>query len=151
MNTEYKKYIEELPEIVQNAINNAQVTEKMRKLAKKYALHLDKWNVLEEEIIATLVGQKDPYSLPSNISSVTGLDITKSQEMTDEIVRTIFKPIREELQYELDTKQKAKDILTKKDEDTQPNEIPTDNYLQTNIPSSERKDVNSDPYRESID
>ena len=150
MQKEYEKYLNDLPEQVQTAIANANVQQKLRELAKNYKLHLDKWSLLENEIMLTLVGVKDAGGMPSNISRATGVDIATAQVMTDDIAIHIFRPIREALQREVEQKEeRAKEILIGK-EDTQQEQTPQ-GYHNTNLKSSERKDIESDPYRESIE
>ncbi len=149
MQKEYQKYLNELPEQVQTAVANANVTEKLRELAKNYQLHLDKWALLENEIMLTLVGAKDPAKMPSGVSKAIGVDMATAQKMVDSIAVNIFKPIREELQDELENKEeRAVEALIKK---SPTQETPTSqSYHDTGLTSSERRDIENDPYRESI-
>ncbi len=150
MQNEYQKYLDELPEQVQTAVANANVAEKLRELAKNYQLHLDKWVLLENEIMLTLVGAKDPAQMPAGVSKAVGVDMATAQKMVDSIAVSIFKPIREELQDELENKDKrAVETLIKKDP---VREVPaSQSYHDTGLNSTERRDIENDPYRESVD
>jgi len=53
----------ELPTSVQKAVTDASVEQKLRKLAKKYKLHLDQWILLENEIMLTLLGFEEPKDI----------------------------------------------------------------------------------------
>ena len=150
MENQYDKYLDNLPEQIQTAVKHVNVPEKMRALAKDYKLHLDKWAILENEIMLALVGAKDASDMPQNISTAVGVDLETAKKMTDSIAINIFRPIREELQDEIENKeQRAIETLTKKDE--QVAEPPSEAYHDTNLASSERKDIENDPYREKIE
>lgn len=150
MQKEYDEYLKELPVVVQTAVVNANVKDKLRKLAKNYQLHLDKWSILENEIMLTLVGTKDPSQMPANVSKAVGVDLTTAQAMVDDIAVNIFKPIREELQDELENKkERAVETLTKKD--TVQETPQSQSYHDTGLKSTDRREIHNDPYRESVE
>lgn len=150
MKDKYEKYLSELPETVQTAVVNANVEEKLRKLAKNYELHLDKWEILENEIMLTLVGAKNAAQMPASVSSAVGVDLETAQRMVDDIAVSIFKPIREELQDELENKkERAVETLTNKGEE--PSAPASQAYHDTSLTSADRKEIHNDPYRESVE
>ncbi len=150
MPNKYDKYLEELPETVQTAVANADIAKKLRDLAKDYKLHLDKWSILENEIMLTLVGIKDAAQMPSNVSKAVGVDIATAQAMVDDIALSIFKPIREEVEGELEGKKEraVAELSNKKQPVPEP---PVQSYHDNSISSSERAEIHNDPYRESVD
>lgn len=150
MQKEYEKYLSELPKQVQTAVANANVEKKLRNLAKTYALHLDKWGILEQEIMLTLVGTKDAQQMPANVSKALGVNMSTAQAMVNDIAINIFKPIREELQDELENK-KERAVAELTGADVKPPKPPSQSYHDTGLKSSDRADIENDPYRESVD
>ncbi len=150
MQKEYQKYLDDLPETVQTAVANANIEEKLRNLAKNYQLHLDKWSILENEIMLALLGVRDASKMPENVSTAIGVDIATAQKMVDDIALSIFKPIREELQDELENK-KERAIATLTEKDKKPPKPASQSYHDTALKSSDRKEIHNDPYRESTD
>lgn len=179
MNDDLQKRIQErfdeLPESVQQAVTDASVEQKLRALARKYKLHLDQWVLLENEIMLTLLGLEQPEEMAANIAKTVGVDTELSQKIVNDIAVQVFHPIRQQLQGSLnregerretvevpaigstgaEKRQQAIDVLLKqekpvvsKGEKAEP--IDTESY-KPGQNSTERKDVQEDPYRESID
>jgi hypothetical protein len=92
----------ELPQPVQDAINSADVAKRLRDLATKHQLHLDQWDMLENEVRMTLLGVKDSGDLAKNIKEEVGVSPETATALADDISRVIFEPIREELERQLE-------------------------------------------------
>ncbi|MFM2414710.1 MAG: hypothetical protein RI911_403 [Candidatus Parcubacteria bacterium] len=88
----------ELPAIVQRAILSSELETKMRSLAQKHKIHLDKWTLLENEITYALFGITAPEDLPNNIVSHVGLSKEEAVTINNDAVEIIFEPIRKQLQ-----------------------------------------------------
>lgn len=156
----YEKLIQErfaeLPEAVQRAVTDASVEEKLRKLSSKYKLHLDQWVLLENEIMLTLLGLESPSDMAKNVAKEVQIESDVAQKIVNDIALQIFKPIREQMQGVLDRKvleRKVVDVPTQKDTSppTPEKTTPSDtSAYKSGESSSERRDVQEDPYRESI-
>lgn len=96
-----KKVFEEhfalLPPVVQDAITSSTVEENLRKLSNKYRLHLDQWQLLETEVLMTLMGLKDVDDLAKNIQSEVHVDTNTASALAQDISEVVFVPIRKEL------------------------------------------------------
>ena len=149
-----------LPEAVRNAVADESVEKKLRALASKYKLHLDQWVVLENEIMMTLIGLEEPENMAKNVAKEVGTDEETAQKIVNDIAREIFTPIREKLQGSLTrepltreskkvshTPETPKETEPGKKEKTRPSDSTEYRSGQT---STERLDVQDDPYRESI-
>lgn len=92
----------ELPKVVQNAITSAEVEKHMRELADTHKLHLDQWDLLENEVMLTLLGFQSTDSLPTNIEKEVGVDHATASALAAGISKIVFEPIRTELERELE-------------------------------------------------
>ncbi len=158
--TEFNTLIEEkfaeLPEAIQNAITDASVEKKLRSMAEKYKLHLDKWVVLENEIMLTLLGLEEPRDMAKNIAKEVNIEKGEAQKLVNDIAVEIFKPIREQMQGTLDSeaiKRETVPVGQKEKEHTAVKKVtPSDtSAYKVGESSTERSDVQEDPYRESIE
>ncbi len=168
-------HFDKLPPVVQHAITGAHTEEHLRKLSEKHQLHLDQWQVLENEVMLTLFGLQPISELQNQIEKEVGVSEEIAHELTLAISEEIFEPIRQELERELEHPEaQAKEVsavdamvttaIAGSNPDTaasatpaapeavvvQKVERPTPS--QTYRPgqlSHERKDVHSDPYRET--
>ena len=143
----------ELPAAVQEAITSTNVEEKLRGLSAKYKLHLDQWVLLENEIMLTLLGLEEPEDMVKNIATEVKISNDVAQKLVNDIGQQIFKPIREAMQGSL-----SRDALARGNAgasggiNTQEKRAPSDTLAyQRGQSSVERKDVQEDPYRESIE
>ncbi len=144
---QYQEYLKELPDVVRKIIEDANVPEKMRQLAKEYKLHLDKWSALENEIMLALVGAKQPEALAENIKRAIDVDSTVAVAITEDVAKLVFHPIRERLEQELNGRKSARDTLI-----NQPQQPAQKNYTYSpGVKSTERKTIHDDPYREPIE
>ncbi len=142
-----------LPKVLQDSISSADVQAKLRELAKVHKLHLDKWAILENEIMMALLGLTEPNELAQNISREVGLPMEKALEITDSVVKIVFNPIQEQLHASLgeskstlesiDSSQSTIDISKFSPAPTEP-----DIYK----PKSDKKYADdNDPYHEAIE
>jgi len=90
-----------LPQVLQEAITNADVQANMRKLAEVHKLHLDKWNILENDIMLALLGISDINELPENISTHINIPLEQAQQITNSVAEIVFDPIQDELKLEV--------------------------------------------------
>lgn len=147
----------ELPESVQQAVTDASVEKKLRALASKYKLHLDQWVLLENEIMLTLLGLEEPENMAANVAKEVQIDEELAQKLVNDIALEIFKPIREQMQGALDSEaiQRKNVPVGKGAADTgEPSQkvAPSDtSAYKPGESSADRRDVQEDPYRESID
>ncbi|MFZ2593862.1 MAG: hypothetical protein WAX38_03770 [Minisyncoccia bacterium] len=107
----YKDAFNALPKIVQDAINSSDLTGKMRKLAEKHKLHLDKWSILEDEITFALFGITPPENLVGSIQKELGISMEEAIAINNDAVEIIFEPIRLQLQ-EVATSRAAERTVT---------------------------------------
>lgn len=93
-----------LPKAIQQAITSADIEKQLRELSDVYKLHLDQWQKLENEVMLTLLGLEEAEQLQENIAKEVGVPDDIAKTLTDNIAITIFQPIREELERELENK-----------------------------------------------
>ena len=94
--------IKELPKAVQNAITSAEIEKKLRALSETHKLHLDQWQKLENEVMLALLGFQPVENLEANIKNEVGIAEEEAKALAGDIADTIFEPIREELERELE-------------------------------------------------
>lgn len=189
-----------LPPAVQKAIQSADLEKHLRTLADGHKLHIDQWELLQNEVKLALLGFEDAAKLPENLESVVGVDRETAGSLAQAINDEIFEPIREELERELTHPQAKTEELSDMEkarqaalsaaraageltpntphpdqgeplvQTAQPANIvnsvqpatppaakpegtvtraPISDTYKPSQPSTERKDVHSDPYRES--
>ena len=93
---------QQLPKVVQDAIKSADVEKHLRTLAETHKLHLDQWQLLENEVMLTLLGFQEPEELQDNLKSEVGVDEATAVALASDISSTVFQPIREELERQLE-------------------------------------------------
>lgn len=93
----------QLPKVIQRAIRSAEIEKQLRKLAETHKLHLDKWELLENEVRLALYGFQPTEDLSKNIENEVGVTKETADALTVDISKTIFQPIREELERELES------------------------------------------------
>ena len=159
--------LKSLPKVVQNAITSAGVESHLRMLAETHKLHLDQWQVLENNVMLTLLGFQDPKELKQNIKDDVGVSDEIAGAIAADISRIVFEPIREELERALEHPDaQAKDetgvekmtaqILAPApiapiptNPDSKAIRAPLSDVYKAGETSTDRKTVHSDPYRES--
>ncbi len=146
-----------LPVALQRAIEDADISKHMRALAEKHKLHLDQWVLLENEILLVLLGIAEPEEMTSNIARELSIDKKLAQTIVNDIVDEVFEPIREQMQRELtqsgrDAHAEHEEAAAVEQTTTEQKQRPTDSLAYRSGESSlERRDVQDDPYRESIE
>ena len=113
LNQKLSERFASLPKVVQDAINSASIEEHLRSLANTHKLHLDQWQLHENQVMLTLLGFQDPKDLKQNIESEIVVTDEVATGLADEISRIVFEPIRQELERELEQARMERDILKK--------------------------------------
>lgn len=93
---------EKLPLVVQKAIQSSDVKKRLQALATTHQLHLDKWQMLENEVMLTLLGFQQIEQLEKNIKNEVGVAEDAARALAQDISKTVFEPIREELERQLE-------------------------------------------------
>lgn len=165
-----------LPPVVQKTIESAEVEAHLRQLASQHKLHVDQWELLENEVVMTLLGFAKTADLTTNIEKSVGTDRATAESLASDISKIVFEPIRQELERELQhpeaVEKKSTDVeqmrtqMLSKSESTTPTVVPATpptpapekkierapavtTYAPA-TPSHERKGIEGDPYREQI-
>ena len=111
LNEQLQERFRQLPKAVQNAITSADVEKRLRSLADTHKLHVDQWQLLENNVMLTLLGFQPMDELADNIKGDIGISEEQAQEMASAISKTVFEPIRQELERELEHPQaKAQEV-----------------------------------------
>jgi hypothetical protein len=97
-----KERMSQLPPVVQRAITSADVEKNLRKLADTHKLHLDQWQILENNVMLTLLGLQQSDLLEKNIQSEVGVAADVARELAENINTIVFEPIRQELERQLE-------------------------------------------------
>jgi glucose-6-phosphate-specific signal transduction histidine kinase len=151
-----------LPKVVQESITSSNVEEKLRTVAKKHNLHLDKWVMLENEVMMTLLGIQPIENLAANIMQETGITKEEAQSITEDASLLIFEPIRQELERELknpnaqpkevSSEETQRQEMIKDAHDAVGDTVATDTTPRSvhSTPSSVRTTIEGDPYREAL-
>lgn len=102
LNVQIQERFKELPRVVQSAITSADIQKHLRELADVEKLHVDQWQLLENNVMLTLLGFQEVDGLAKNLHE--DLDITEDQarKLAGEVSRIVFEPVREELERELE-------------------------------------------------
>ena len=173
-----KERFDKLPKVVQDAILSAHVTEHLRSLANNNKLHLDQWEKLEHEVQMTLMGFKEADELGSHIHDELGIPLDAANTLAQEIGHTVFEPIRQQLERELEHPEAQAEEVSVMEKTraaamegastgastpgvsapaTPPAPAQTGTAVRSsealyisNTPSHERKSIDGDPYREQV-
>ncbi len=92
----------ELPKVVQDAITSADVQKQMRELANTNKLHVDQWQLLENEVLLTLLGFQETDKLAENLAADLDIPSEMSVSLAAAISKIVFEPIRGELERALE-------------------------------------------------
>lgn len=101
LDARFQERFEKLPKVVQDAITSADVTKRLRALAETHKLHIDQWEVLENEVKLTLYGFEQAENLEKNIRSELGVGADIAHALAESINTIVFEPVREELERQL--------------------------------------------------
>jgi len=92
----------QLPKVVQDAITSADVEKRLRTLADTHKLHLDQWEILENEVMLALLGFSAVEELAESIKTEVNVPENTAQQLASDISTVVFEPIRQELERELE-------------------------------------------------
>lgn len=167
-----------LPKPVQDAINSADMEAHLRTLANTHKLHLDQWEILENDVMLTLLGFQKPEDLERELKNDLSIDSETARMLAADISQVVFDPIRKELERELEHPEaQAKEVSGVEQigaqtlaasslpasapavapapiaapaapPETSAARAPISEDYKAGEASSVRKDVHSDPYRE---
>lgn len=161
----------ELPKVVQDAITSTDIQKLLQGLAETSKLHVDQWQILENEVIMALYGVTEVTDLQTNIQKHVNVPAEMAALLATNISKMVFEPIRGEIESSLrhpdaqaavasgvDTVRSQ--ILANNAQPspaTPPPPSPTQKVARAPIsaayhagePSSVRASVDDDPYRES--
>ncbi len=181
MNDLFEQQIQEhfaqLPKVVQDAITSVDIEKRLREIADGYKLHLDQWNLLENQVMLTLMNLQRAQDLKANIEKGVGVDDAVAAALAADISRIVFDPVRGELERALEHPEaEAKEVsgvermgaqsLAAREEMPSAHapapiaaipaapekasvRAPISEAYKGGETSAARKDVASDPYRES--
>jgi len=175
LNAKLRARFNELPKVIQNAVTSADVEKQLRVLADTNKLHLDQWQLLENEVMLTLFGFQPAEELAANLRADLDISAELASSLAADISKIVFEPIRAELERSLDNPQAA-DAQTSAVEEvgrqaiaaekaaagppvapaTPPQEPNTEKVVRAPVSesykagetSAARKSVHDDPYRE---
>ena len=108
----FAERLAQLPQVVQDAIAGADLEKRLRALADSRQLHLDQWELLENEVKLALLGFEDVENLPKNLEEVVGVDAETAAALARDVSAAIFEPIREELERQLGHPQAQEEEMT---------------------------------------
>lgn len=92
----------QLPKVVQQAIAASDIQKNLRGLSSTSSLHIDQWESLEHVVMLTLLGIHPIEELEQHISSDVDVPQEMAHELAEHINNTVFEPIREELERQLE-------------------------------------------------
>lgn len=170
----FKERFALLPKPVQNAITSTDVEKRLRVLADTYKLHLDQWELLENEVKLALYGFQPVEDLGGNIEKEIGVSQELARSLAEDVSRIIFEPIRQQLERQLEhpeakSEEKSgveaarEQVLAGNQQETPPvvpatppqsppatkvERGPASGTYKPGETSTERKNIHDDPYRE---
>jgi len=92
----------QLPKALQDAIQSAELESKLRAIAQRYSIHIDRGALLENEVKLTLFGFEKVENLAHSIEAEVEVDATTAQNIAEAISEEIFEPIRQQLERNLE-------------------------------------------------
>jgi hypothetical protein len=90
-----------LPKVVQDAITSADVQKHLRDLAEGHKLHVDQWQVLENNVMLTLLGFQPVAELTQHLQRDLSVTEEVAAELAKSISEIVFAPIRAEMERTL--------------------------------------------------
>ncbi len=102
LNNDLRERFNKLPKVVQDAITSADIQKRLRELAEINKLHVDQWQLLENEVMLTLLGFQAPDELAGSLKSDLNIPEEVSLILAQDISKIVFEPIRQELERELE-------------------------------------------------
>lgn len=172
LNQHVAERLKALPPVVQRAITSSDVEKNLRTMADGQKLHVDQWQALENEVMFALLGFKPVADLEQNLVKSVGVPAEVAHSLATDVNRIVFEPIRQELERELQHPQAQKAAVTNTEAaraqalsqeaaavapaptpampkpDTTVARAPSSGAYVPGEPSSQRKSITDDPYRE---
>lgn len=169
---ELRERFAQLPKVVQDAINSSHIEENLRKLADGKSLHVDQWQTLENEVMLAVLGFQPAVKLEDNLRASLKVTPEIAHELAVGVNNIVFEPIRQELERELQhpdakaaavsgTEAARTEAISQEAAAAAPAPTPAAPKPETTAarapasgaykpgePSSQRKAVADDPYRE---
>lgn len=108
----FEERLAQLPPAVQHALQKADVETRLRGLAGLHQLHIDQWELLENQVKLALYGFEDAANLQKNLQEVVGVDAATAETLGNDINDMIFEPVREELERELGNPEAKKEVVS---------------------------------------
>src|SRR3989338_2586956 len=102
LNEQLRARFKELPKAVQDAVTSADVEKQLRALADTNKLHIDQWQLLENDVMLTLFGFQPTEELAHHLKNDLDISAELAASLADDISRIVFQPIREQLERELE-------------------------------------------------
>lgn len=170
MEEKMKERFAQLPQVVQEAITSSEVEKHLRALSDANKLHIDQWQLLENEVVLALLGMEEVSALEKNIAAKVGVPAEVARSLAEDITKVVFEPIRAELEQSLGHPQPeekvvtaidavAKQAISQEHSSASPEQkkapitvtrAPISPAYKPSEPSSARKVIDGDPYREPI-
>jgi hypothetical protein len=91
-----------LPKVLQTAITSADIQKQLRQLSDTNKLHVDQWQLLQNEVLLTLLGFQAPEELADNLKADLDISTEVAIELAAKTSEIVFQPIRAELERELE-------------------------------------------------
>ena len=112
LNKELAERFATLPKVVQDAITSADVQKHMRDLAESNKLHVDQWQLLENNVMLTLLGFQPVAELTPHLEKDLGVTEAVAVELSTKISEFVFAPIRGEMERSLSHPTATQEVLT---------------------------------------
>lgn len=101
-----------LPKVVQDAITSADVQKHLRDLAEHHKLHVDQWQVLENNVMLTLLGFQPVAELTQHLKRDLSITEEVATELAQSISEMVFAPIRGEMERALSHPTATQEVLS---------------------------------------
>ena len=112
LNEKIRARFKELPKVIQSAITSTDVEKQLRKLADTNSLHIDQWQLLENEVLLTLLGYQAPEELSANLKADLDISADMASTLAKDVSKIVFEPIRQELERELEHPEAKKESIS---------------------------------------
>ncbi|MBI4093729.1 hypothetical protein HY417_02090 [Candidatus Kaiserbacteria bacterium] len=112
MNELFTERLKSLPKVVRDAITSVDLKKQLQELANKHKLHLDQWQLLENEVMLTLLGFDEPEKLQENIKREVNVTDDVATNLALDISHIVYEPIRQELERQLEHPEAKEKELT---------------------------------------
>ncbi len=97
----------ELPADVRNAVQAADLGDKVRAIGARYALHIDQTGELEDETLLAMLGFSPMETFDARIADALHVPLETGNKLAADVSADIFSPIRESMKGFLAQRQRA--------------------------------------------